>query len=238
MSVLVSKDVEPLEPPKSLERLHLTWPDDCVWVGADSHPDCINDEEMVHGEGPGLKDQGGQRKRLFFRPQVTVNVYSTGGSGSGAGGSGTGAGGSGTSGAATINSNGLGIGADPISSMASQLESLSQKVEQLSSLTSCLSSSSSRQRTVIESGRWNTMEVRPWQKPRHMTEGRISFGKRFNSIPTVMVSMDSADVSHNTNFRVKVYATDIDLTGFTVHADSWGNTRLYSCGVSWMAVGE
>ncbi len=70
------------------------------------------------------------------------------------------------------------------------------------------------------------------------TRGIISFLKEFKSVPTVVVSLCSADVSCYTNFRVSVYATDINLKGFVVHADTWWDTALYSCGVSWIAIGE
>jgi hypothetical protein len=89
----------------------------------------------------------------------------------------------------------------------------------------------------FDTGTWNVTQIRQWNQPRAKTEDRIKFSKNFDSVPTVMVSMAEADVSNGGNFRVKVYATNIDLDGFTVHADSWGDTKLYSCGVSWIAIG-
>ncbi|KAI8963668.1 hypothetical protein F5Y11DRAFT_140968 [Daldinia sp. FL1419] len=90
----------------------------------------------------------------------------------------------------------------------------------------------------LDSGTWNTTKVRPWDKPRERTEGQIKFSKEFSSAPTVLVSMKLASVKGQSDFRVKVYATDINCHGFTVHADSWGDTILYSCGVTWLAIGS
>jgi hypothetical protein len=224
------------------EHIRLIWPDDYVSVGPDDQFVSVDQEDLFHGESHRANCQEGPKKRILFRPQVTVNVFSTGGSsagglsagGSSAGGSsagGSGTGGSGTGGAATINGNNAYGGGDPVSGLACQLAALSKKVEQLSLLASVRG-------VVVESGMWNTMDVRPWHQPRHITEGRVNFSKEFKSVPTVTVSMCSADVSERANFRVKVYATAVDLKGFTVHADSWGDTQLYSCGVSWMAMGE
>jgi len=78
--------------------------------------------------------------------------------------------------------------------------------------------------------------VRPWDEPTQTTQGRVNFSFEFESVPTVTVSLSSADVATGTNFRVKVYATDVDKKGFTVHADSWYDTTLYSAGVTWLAV--
>ncbi|RPB21003.1 hypothetical protein L211DRAFT_841166 [Terfezia boudieri ATCC MYA-4762] len=90
----------------------------------------------------------------------------------------------------------------------------------------------------IDSGSWNTNQVRDWRYPVAETEGRVNFSKKFTSLPTVIVSMSSVDVSNQSNFRVNVYATHVNLEGFTVHVNSWADTKIYSCGVSWLAIGH
>ncbi|KAI1657622.1 hypothetical protein F4813DRAFT_359105 [Daldinia decipiens] len=90
----------------------------------------------------------------------------------------------------------------------------------------------------LDSGSWNTGDVRSWDHPREKTEGLVKFTNEFSSIPTVLVSMNTASVKGGSNFRVKVYATDISSRGFTIHADSWADTVLYSCGVTWLAIGS
>ncbi|KAI1461825.1 hypothetical protein F4805DRAFT_184155 [Annulohypoxylon moriforme] len=138
-----------------------------------------------------------------------------------------------TGGTATANGNVAGD-SDPlllIRGLAYELAVLSKKVEYLSS-------PAARGGPVIECGSWNTTEVRPGNKPHHSTEARINFSKEFKLTPAVMVSVSSMDFSNFKNYRVKVYATEVNPKGFIVHADTWGSTLLYSCGVSWMAVGE
>ncbi|KAI1806577.1 hypothetical protein F4811DRAFT_568749 [Daldinia bambusicola] len=94
------------------------------------------------------------------------------------------------------------------------------------------------ERIKLDSGTWNTTAVRPWDQPREMTEAFIRFTRNFSSAPTVLVSMNTASVRKTANFRVKVYATDVTSQGFIVHADSWADTTLYSCGVTWLAIGS
>ncbi|KAF7888117.1 uncharacterized protein EAF02_002658 [Botrytis sinoallii] len=67
--------------------------------------------------------------------------------------------------------------------------------------------------------------------------GSISFSKEFESPPIVMLSLTGVDTGNEANSRVQVYASEVTSKGFTVHADSWGNTKLYSCGASWIALG-
>ncbi|RPB20996.1 hypothetical protein L211DRAFT_463614 [Terfezia boudieri ATCC MYA-4762] len=87
----------------------------------------------------------------------------------------------------------------------------------------------------IDSGTWNTKEVRD-SHPVEKTEGRVNFSKKFTSLPTVIVSLSSLEILQGC--RVNVYATHICLEGFTIHADSWYDTELFTCGVSWLAIGQ
>ncbi|GAP82867.1 putative metalloprotease protein [Rosellinia necatrix] len=204
------------------EHISLSWPDDYISVDPG---DFISRDTCEEEETPDEK-----KRRVLFRPQVTVNVFNTGGSSRG----GSGAGGDGTGGSATVGDgyagNGYaGNGNDLISTFASQLAALSQKVEQLTLMGPKL---------TAETGAWSTENIRPWDHPQQKTEGRVNFVKTFKSIPTVMTSITSADVSNSSNFRVKVYATAVDIKGFTVVAETWWDTKLYSCGVSWTAIGE
>ncbi|KAI1393241.1 uncharacterized protein F4822DRAFT_384032 [Hypoxylon trugodes] len=110
------------------------------------------------------------------------------------------------------------------------MKELSRKVEQLSE--------KAVYGVMVETRQWSTIEVRPWTRPESSTKARIRFSKKFQSVPAVTASICAADVSRDQNFRVKVYGTDVDVEGFTIHADSWGNTILYSCGVMWTAIGR
>ncbi|KAI0185112.1 hypothetical protein EV127DRAFT_442468 [Xylaria flabelliformis] len=213
--------------PNSSDHISLTWPDDYISVDPEDQVTSPSPENLFQGESHKADSQG-QRKRILFRPQVTVNVFNNGGSSSGGFG---GSGGAGTGGAATINGSHVSDGSATISGLASQLGNLSKEVQRLSLLAL-------QQRPIVESGAWNTTDVRPWDKPQQSTTERINFLNQFKSVPTVTVSINSADVSNAGNFRVKVYATAVDVKGFTIHAESWWDTTLYSCGVSWIAIGE
>ncbi|KAI0544601.1 hypothetical protein F4679DRAFT_600448 [Xylaria curta] len=208
--------------PNSPGRIVL-WPDDFP-VDPEDQATPPSPENSSQGESHKANSQD-QRKHILFPPQVTVNVFNTDGS------SGGGSGGARTGGTVTTSGSHVSDGNDTISVLAKQLGDLSKEVERLSLLAL-------QKRPIVESGEWNTTDVRPRDKPYEHTTGRVSFSNQFKSIPTVTMSINSADVSNGGNFRVKIYATAVDAKGFTIHADSWCDTKLYSCGVSWIAIGE
>ncbi|KAN0071635.1 hypothetical protein V8E54_010231, partial [Elaphomyces granulatus] len=72
--------------------------------------------------------------------------------------------------------------------------------------------------------------------PPDQTDERINFSKTFKSAATVTASISSADLDKNENFRLRVWVTDVDSKGFTIHATVWAGTKLYQCMVSWIAV--
>ncbi|KAI0008140.1 hypothetical protein F4779DRAFT_588545 [Xylariaceae sp. FL0662B] len=207
------------------QQVRLFWPDNTVGPGYQSG---LGNEEC--GSSIGCQRQECQRcakKRSFIRPQVTINVLSSGGSSTG--GSGSGSGGSGTGGAVTLAGDGAIGHMNSVSFLEAQLIDLSKKVEQLSRRAA--------PELMVETGEWSTMEVRPWQQTDQPTKGRVKFSRKFQSIPAVTTSISSVDASRNYNLRIKVYATDISSEGFTIHVDTWSDTKLYSCGVAWTAIG-
>ncbi|KAI1194659.1 hypothetical protein F5X97DRAFT_346553 [Nemania serpens] len=173
-------------------------------------------------------DQG-QTEPISFRPQATANVSNTGDSST----EGLGIFEAGTGGLGVFGNGGAAkmIGDDMIWGLASRLEDLSEEVQRLSL-------QALEQRPVIDSGMWNTRDVRSYEDPQTHTEGRVTFSREFKSVPTVVVSINAADVSKEHNFRVRTYATAVDTKGFVVHVDSWDDTLIYSCGVSWIAMEE
>ncbi|KAI1391484.1 uncharacterized protein F4822DRAFT_187081 [Hypoxylon trugodes] len=90
----------------------------------------------------------------------------------------------------------------------------------------------------LDSGLWNTTTVRSSDHSQKTTKGQIEFSTKFTSKPAVIANMTGADVGGGTNFRVRVYTSGVTTHGFTIHADTWGDTHMYSCGVSWMAIGH
>ncbi|KAH6888402.1 hypothetical protein B0T10DRAFT_529464 [Thelonectria olida] len=89
--------------------------------------------------------------------------------------------------------------------------------------------------SYIQTGVYSTTETRPWNQPQLTQSKRINFAKPFNAPPKVITWLQSLDMDKNKNWRIKVYPTDIDKTGFTIHADSWADSILYAAGVTWLA---
>jgi hypothetical protein len=50
-----------------------------------------------------------------------------------------------------------------------------------------------------------------------------------------VVWLNQLNMSNSANWRIKVNATDISRTGFTLHVDTWAESVLYSAGVTWIA---
>lgn len=86
-----------------------------------------------------------------------------------------------------------------------------------------------------QTGVYNTHETRPWNKPQLTHSKRINFTTPFNAPPKVVTWLQSLDMGKKKNWRIRVSATDIDKNGFTIHADSWADSILYSAGVTWLA---
>jgi hypothetical protein len=55
--------------------------------------------------------------------------------------------------------------------------------------------------------------------------------------PVVHVGIVGLDVSKDANLRLRVRALDIRESGFTLQAETWLNTKIWSVEVSWLAVG-
>ena len=62
----------------------------------------------------------------------------------------------------------------------------------------------------------------------------VSFDWVFDSPPTVVIGLSKFVIGKDRH--ASVYATDISKTGFTIHAEKWGDTDFYECGVTWVAV--
>ncbi|KAI1254987.1 hypothetical protein MGN70_003050 [Eutypa lata] len=230
-----------MTPQGPIQQLRLLWPDG---TGERDDQSSTADQECDDSDNifPAPECQSCGKRGTPVRPQVIVNVLSTGGSSmggsgssaGGSGGSGSGEGGSGIGGNINIPGGG-GVGAvghvTPVPLLEAQVVELLRKVEHLSAQRAA-------RELVVETGTWNTMDVRPWQKPEQSTKGRITFLRKFRFPPAVTTSICSLDASRSQNLRIKVYATDISSKGFTIYASSWYDTQIYSCGVSWSAIGE
>ena len=81
-------------------------------------------------------------------------------------------------------------------------------------------------------GVFDSQDVRPREKPGNVLH-RVNFPRTFESQPKVVVGIRQLDMSND--WRIRVYTTDIDTKGFTIHAITWGGTILSSVQVTWIA---
>ncbi|EMR61277.1 putative h-type lectin domain-containing protein [Eutypa lata UCREL1] len=174
-----------MTPQGPIQQLRLLWPDG---TGERDDQSSTADQECDDSDNifPAPECQSCGKRGTPVRPQVIVNVLSTGGSSGGGVGVGVGAVGHVT----------------PVPLLEAQVVELLRKVEHLSAQRAA-------RELVVETGTWNTMDVRPWQKPEQSTKGRITFLRKFRFPPAVTTSICSLDASRSQNLRIKVYATDI-----------------------------
>ncbi|KAF9222869.1 hypothetical protein BS17DRAFT_160884 [Gyrodon lividus] len=67
---------------------------------------------------------------------------------------------------------------------------------------------------------------------------RIHFEREFITPPKVVVFLNYIDLDNTRNWRLKTTATDIDVNGFTLNIESWGDTILYAAQACWIAYPE
>ena len=76
------------------------------------------------------------------------------------------------------------------------------------------------------------------RKPNDPSSVRVNFERRFVTPPKVVVFLNHIDLNKNFNWRLSVSASDIDVNGFTLHIETWGDTVLYCAGACWIAYPE
>ena len=67
---------------------------------------------------------------------------------------------------------------------------------------------------------------------------RVTFTEAFVTPPSVTLNISLWDVHSDTNFRMKLLAIDITVTGFTASFETWGDTKISCMHVTWQAIGE
>ena len=66
----------------------------------------------------------------------------------------------------------------------------------------------------------------------------ITFEKKYESNPNVMVSISSLDAGGGNSanvIRIKVYAKNIDTSGFDIEISTWHISTLFEVKVSWIS---
>lgn len=89
--------------------------------------------------------------------------------------------------------------------------------------------------TTFQFGTFNTMEDHPWNQPQAKTSRKISFSRPFSAPPKVVVWINGFDMSNAHGWRLKIAASDVTATGFTIHIDTWADSILYFAGATWIA---
>ena len=67
---------------------------------------------------------------------------------------------------------------------------------------------------------------------------RVNFERGFVTPPKVVVFFNYIDLDKNRNWRLHVSASDIDVNGFTIHINTWGDTIMYAVQACWIAYPE
>lgn len=84
-------------------------------------------------------------------------------------------------------------------------------------------------------GSYHTIEDHDWTRTPLQNTRKIIFKRAYHAAPTVVVWLSVLDFGNKANWRIKTFATYITTTGFTIHIDTWGDTKLFGAMASWVA---
>jgi len=91
-------------------------------------------------------------------------------------------------------------------------------------------------RSNITSGNFDTTEIRPWNEPRNKNSKAVTFDKKFERVPRVLVALNYVNMSNSRNLRIKAFASGVTEKGMELSVDSWDDSILYSGGAAWLAI--
>ncbi len=66
----------------------------------------------------------------------------------------------------------------------------------------------------------------------------ITFPKPFKEKPEVMLSVTRFDGERSVNTRYDIKVTSVYKTGFSMEIKTWGGSKIYLIGGTWLAIGE
>lgn len=89
----------------------------------------------------------------------------------------------------------------------------------------------------LDAGQFNTLELRPWNKPTLSNKQTKFFWKQYPSAPRVPLGLTSLDIGHEHNIRITAAAADITQEKFTCSLNAWGDTVLYSASLTYLEAG-
>jgi hypothetical protein len=92
----------------------------------------------------------------------------------------------------------------------------------------------------ITSGDFNTSDVRLADKLHNQDNEKTFTFKayQFQHPPRVLVALNSLDVSRDHNLRIRTFARDVTAENMTLNISTWGDTKVFSAGASYLAIEE
>jgi len=65
----------------------------------------------------------------------------------------------------------------------------------------------------------------------------INFDEEYEKKPQIMVSLSGMDIGNDHNTRIRVFAENINTSGFDIRIFTWSDTQVYGVKVSWISFG-
>ncbi|KAF9069548.1 hypothetical protein BDP27DRAFT_1363247 [Rhodocollybia butyracea] len=87
----------------------------------------------------------------------------------------------------------------------------------------------------LDTGVFNSMDVRPWQTPSLQTRGTIKFtNPPLKLTAQAVAGLNWLDFGGTANVRIKTILDDVTNERCSINLQSWGDTLNYSTGVAWL----
>ncbi|KAL8867951.1 MAG: hypothetical protein Q9174_005323 [Haloplaca sp. 1 TL-2023] len=90
---------------------------------------------------------------------------------------------------------------------------------------------------LADAGQFNTMELRPADKPAAVNKGTKEFSQKYPAAPRVPIGLTSLDVGNDKNIRLTALAEDITAEKFSPSLNAWSDTVLYSASLTYLEAG-
>ncbi|THG96395.1 hypothetical protein EW026_g5430 [Hermanssonia centrifuga] len=90
--------------------------------------------------------------------------------------------------------------------------------------------------TSLETGSFNTMSIRSWDRPANENVGTINFTIPRPSPPTLLLGINWFDMGFNVNTRLLCKVVNVAQTSASINLQSFSDTVNYSSGCSWLTV--
>lgn len=84
-------------------------------------------------------------------------------------------------------------------------------------------------------GSYNTIEDHPSSAEQMCNTRKIVFKRPYASPPQVVVWLTAFALGSGSSWRITSFATDVTAVGFTIHIDTWADSKLYRAAASWIA---